>query len=117
MPPLWNLGRKSVQKNGLDVGEDLFFGLHLIWAEKRSEDLFFWSSPKFGQKNGLLLSEDLFFGLHYSLISRPPLSKIVRTLVIKMFCFRHSDELFVQIKSRSTLRVKFRGCQRIFSLS
>ena len=43
-PPLWNLGRKSRQKNGLNLGEDLFF----------------WSSLEFGRKNGLILNEDLF---------------------------------------------------------
>ena len=42
--PLWNLGRKSGQKNGLNLSEDLFF--------------LFWSSPKSGQKNGLNLDEN-----------------------------------------------------------
>ena len=55
-PLLWNLGRKSGPKDGLNLGEDFFlvftkiweekqaksgwrpfFGLHQIWAEKRAK--------------------------------------------------------------------------------
>ena len=39
----------------------LSFGPNLSEEPKLSEDLFFWSSPKFGQKVGSNLSEDLFF--------------------------------------------------------
>ena len=46
------MGRKSGQKNGLNLNEDLFLFF------------FFWSSPKSGQTNGLNLSENLFFCLH-----------------------------------------------------
>ena len=63
-PPLWILGRKCGQKNGLNLSED-----------------FFWSAPKSGQKSGLILSEDLFFDLHYSQFLGQSFSKILRTLV------------------------------------
>ena len=61
------------------VGEDLFFGLHLILGQKNglnlSEDLFyfFWSSPNFEQKNGLGFGlENFHSGLYNSQIPRSP---------------------------------------------
>ena len=45
-----NLGRKSGQKNGLN--------LTMTWVKTF---FFFWSSPKSGQKNGLNLSKNLCF--------------------------------------------------------
>ena len=73
-----------------------------------SEELFLWSSPNFGRKSELILSEDLFlFGVHLILDGKTgpilggksfivifvilkffefpglPLSKILRTLLVK----------------------------------
>ena len=45
LAPFWNLGRKSRQKNGLNLIENLFWG---------------GSPPKSKRKNGLNLSEDFF---------------------------------------------------------
>ena len=79
-PSLCYLGRKFEHTNERNLGEDFFWpktGLNL------SEDLFFWSSPNFGQQNRLILSGAIFLLVFILVkISGPPISKILRTLLV-----------------------------------
>ena len=78
-------------KTGLNLNEDLFFGLHLNLGQKpdwiwvKTFFFSFWFSPNFGQVNGLR------FGLENFHSAPLPLSKILRTLLNAVFLFSDTD--------------------------
>ena len=90
-PPLCHLGQKFKHTKGQNLGEDLFLYFFSLvstqfWAKNWTKfgwrPFFFWSSPNFEPKTGLILSGEILLFVFVIFNSPPPLSKILRRLLV-----------------------------------